>query len=122
MGVNTVSSVDTVNTGRMRKSLPAVLGVNLLLGVPGVVPVWLLSYFAVNWPLKALGWTVGEPTENDGMLPWLLVGGPVLLVFGLVWWLANRPLRRRSALAARVYWPVSVLVTLVPSFALMIVL
>ncbi|MGW3936301.1 hypothetical protein [Streptomyces phaeochromogenes] len=104
------------------ESLPTVLGVNLLLGVPGVVPVWLLSYFAVNWPLKALGWTVGEPTENDGMLPWLLVGGPVLLLFGLVWWLANRPLRRGSALEPRVYWPVGVLMTLVPSFALVIVL
>lgn len=111
-----------VNTGGMRKWLPTAVGVNLLLGIPGVVPVWLLSYFAVNWPLAAIGWTQREPTENDGMLPWLLLGGPVVALFALLWWLANRPLRRRTALDPRLYWPVSVLMTLVPSITLMIVL
>ncbi|UGY91252.1 hypothetical protein [Streptomyces gobiensis] len=111
-----------VNTGRMRKWLLAAVGVNLLLGIPGVVPVWLLWYFAVNWPLAAVGWTQREPTENDGMLPWLLIGVPVLTLFALVWWLANRPVRRRTELDPRLYWPVGVLMTLAPSIALMIVL
>lgn len=70
-----MTPITGVNTGGMRKWLPTAVGVNLVLGIPGVVPVWLLSYFAVNWPLAAVGWTQREPTENDGMLPWLLLGG-----------------------------------------------
>ncbi|MQS35443.1 hypothetical protein [Streptomyces katsurahamanus] len=108
--------------GRMRKWSLAAVGVNLLLGIPGIVPVWLLWYFAANWPLAALGLTQREPTENDGMLPILVVGVPVLAVFALVWWLANRPVRRRAELAPRLYWPLSVLATLVPTFVLMAVL
>lgn len=117
-----MTPITGVNTGGMRKWLPTAVGVNLVLGIPGVVPVWLLSYFAVNWPLAAVGWTQREPTENDGMLPWLLLGGPVVALFALLWWLANRPLRRRTALDPRLYWPVSALMTLVPSITLMIVL
>jgi len=102
----------------MRTRLLAVVGVNLLLGIPAVVPVFLLWYFAVNWPLAAVGWTQREPTENDGMLPWLMIGGPVLTLFAAVWWLVNSPMRRRVALAPRLYWLVSALMTLVPSFTL----
>lgn len=106
----------------MRTWLLTVVGVNLLLGIPAVVPMWLLWYFAVNWPLAAAGWTQGEPTENDGVLPWLLIGGPVVVLFTLVWWFVNRPMRRRVALDSRLYWLVSALVTLVPTFTLMAVL
>ena len=107
-----------MSTGPTRKWLLTAVGVNLLLGVPGVVPVFLLWYFAVNWPLAALGWTQRNPTENDGMLPWLLVFGPVVTLFAAVWWLANSPMRRRVALAPRRYWLVIALVTLVPTFTL----
>ncbi|WP_372409241.1 hypothetical protein [Streptomyces luteireticuli] len=93
---------------------------NVLLGIPGIVPVWLLWYFAKNWPLAAIGWTGHEPTENDGWEPWLLVGVPPLVLFVWVWWLANRPLQRRTALAPRLYWPLSALVTLVPWLTLVI--
>lgn len=106
----------------MRKWSSIAVGVNLLLGIPGVLPAWLLWYFAANWPLAAIGWSEPEPTENDGMLPWLLVGVPVVGLFALLWWLINRSVRRRTALGARVYWPLSALVTLVPTFALMIAL
>ena len=102
----------------MRTWLLTVVGVNLLLGIPAVVPIWLLWYFAVNWPLAALGWTQRNPTENDGMLPWLLVFGPVVTLFAAVWWLANSPMLRRVALAPRRYWLVIALVTLVPTFTL----
>src|ERR1035437_5257328 len=102
----------------MRTRLLAVVGVNLLLGIPAVVPVFLLWSFAVNWPLAAVGWTQREPTENDGMLPWLMIGGPVLMLFAAVWWLVNGPMRRRVALAPRLYWLVSALMTLLPSFTL----
>jgi hypothetical protein len=106
----------------MRKWLLTAVGVNLLLGIPGVVPVWLLGYFAVNWPLAALGWTQQEPTENDGMLPWLVIIVPVVALFTLVWWLVNRPMQRRVALDPRLYWLMSALVTLVPMLTLLAVL
>ncbi|MEU7483978.1 hypothetical protein [Streptomyces sp. NPDC042319] len=106
----------------MWKQWSTAVGVHLMLGIPGVVPVWLLWYLAVNWPLAAVGWTTQEPTENDGVLPWVMVAVPVLALFALVWWLADRSVRRSTALPARLYWPVSVLATLVPSFVLMAVL
>ncbi|MFJ8540700.1 hypothetical protein ACIRFH_01550 [Streptomyces sp. NPDC093586] len=97
------------------------LVVNVLLGIPAVVPAFLLWYFAANWPLASLGWTSREPTENDGMLPWVLVAAPVLTLFGLVWWLANHPLRRRSALTPRGYWLLSAAATAVPTLSLVII-
>ena len=117
-----MKSITAASTVPTRKWLLTAVGVNLLLGVPGVVPVWLLWYFAVNWPLAAVGWTQREPTENDGMLPWLMLGGLVLTLFAAVWWLVNSPMRRRVALAPRLYWLVSALVTLVPTFTLIAVL
>ncbi|PJE96574.1 hypothetical protein CUT44_18695 [Streptomyces carminius] len=93
------------------------MGVNLLLGVPAVVPVWLLWQFAANWPLAALGWTRGEPTENDGMLPWFLFAGPVVVAFALVWWLVNRAVARRARLRGGPYWAVAAVTVLVPSLA-----
>ncbi|MEV0260243.1 hypothetical protein AB0I49_02705 [Streptomyces sp. NPDC050617] len=97
---------------------PVPLGVNLLLGVLGVVPIWLLWYFASNWPLAALGLTQREPTENDGVLPWLLIGIPVVGLYGLLWWSANRPLRRGTTLTPRTYWLLSTAATLLPTVVL----
>ncbi|MEV7026525.1 hypothetical protein [Kitasatospora sp. NPDC093558] len=110
----------------MRNYSRAAVAVNLALGLPAVVPVWLLWYFAANWPLAALGWTTREPTENDGVLPMLLVLVPVVGVFTLLWWLANRAVRRRTARGGWgwgwAYWPVSVLLLLVPTLVLIVVL
>lgn len=92
------------------------------MGVPALVPVWLLWYVAVNGPLADLGWTRREPTENDGMLLWLVIAVPVVTLFALLWWLANHAVRRWNTAAARVYWPVCALATLVPTFALMLFL
>ncbi|MEU1619676.1 hypothetical protein ABZ479_20545 [Streptomyces sp. NPDC005722] len=94
------------------------LGVNLLLGIPGVVPLWMLWYLAANWPLADLGLTRRDPTENDGILPGLVLFGPVVLLFAVLWWAANRPLAARTALTARRYWLLSVLATLLPTAAL----
>ncbi|WP_346771989.1 hypothetical protein [Streptomyces sp. JH34] len=112
----------SVNTGRMWKWLPVAVGVNVLLGVPGVVPVWLLWYYASNGPLASMGWTSREPTENDGLFFWLVAAVVVNAVFLLVWWFANRPVRRRMALDPLVYWPAGALIALVPTFILMLVL
>ncbi|MGR4854846.1 hypothetical protein [Streptomyces sp. LARHCF252] len=105
----------------MTKHWSAPLLVNLLLGIPAVVPVWLLWYLASNWPLAALGLTEREPTEDDGVLPWFVVAGPVVLAFGLLWWLANRPLRRGTTLPPARYWALSVLAMLVPTLVLIVI-
>ncbi|MFJ4880846.1 hypothetical protein ACIP93_37345 [Streptomyces sp. NPDC088745] len=104
----------------MTKHWSAPLLVNVLLGLPGTLPIWLLWYFVVNWPLADLGLTVREPTENDGMLSWLLIAAPIAGLYTLLWWLANKPLRRRSALAPRAYWSLSVLALFVPTTVLAI--
>jgi hypothetical protein len=85
-----------------------------------VVPAFLLWYFASNWPLANLGWTDREPTENDGVLPWVMVATPIFTLFGLVWWLANRPFRRRTALSSRAYWLLSFAATALPTLTLII--
>lgn len=95
---------------------------NLLLGLPGLIPVWLLWYLAANWPLAAVGWTEREATENDGVLPWLLVAGPVVALFTVTWWLINRSLQRWTALPPLLHWPVNLFLTLAPSFMLMVIL
>ncbi|MER6168295.1 hypothetical protein [Streptomyces violaceorubidus] len=92
--------------------------VNVLLGIPGVVPFWLVGYLMVNWPLAELGWTVREPTENDGMALWLVIVVPVVAVFAMIWWLVNAPLRRRTTLAPRTFWLLCALAPLLPTAAL----
>ncbi|MFJ4977335.1 hypothetical protein ACIP6X_18625 [Streptomyces coeruleorubidus] len=104
----------------MAKHWSAPLLVNVLLGIPAVVPFWLLWYLVVNWPLAELGWTVREPTENDGMALWLVIVVPVVTLYALIWWLANMPLRRRTALAPRTYWLLSLAAPLVPTAALIL--
>ncbi|MGW0862118.1 hypothetical protein [Streptomyces sp. NPDC002611] len=103
------------------KHWSAPLLVNLLLGIPAVVPIWLLWYLTANWPLAELGLTVREPTENDGMALWLVIVVPVVALFGLIWWLANMPLRRRTALAPRTYWLLSLAAPLLPTAVLILV-
>ncbi|MFF2021747.1 hypothetical protein ACFVW2_08050 [Streptomyces sp. NPDC058171] len=107
-------------TEGFRRWWAAALGVNLLFGVPCIVPVWLFWYFLSNWPLADLGMTMREPTENDGMLPWMMFGGPIVVGSLMLWWLINFSLRRRVRTRSRVYWPVSALTALVPSITLMI--
>lgn len=102
-----------MKTGHLRKLLVPV-GVNLLLGIPAIVPLFLAWYVLSNWPLAALGWTRPEPTENDGILLWLIVVVPVFCAFLGVWALINVWLRRRTAVPASRYWPACVAASLVP--------
>lgn len=104
----------------MTRHWSAPLLVNLLLGIPAVVPLWLLWFLAANWPLADAGLTVREPTENDGMAPWLVIVVPVVTLYGLIWWLANQPLRRRTSLDPRAYWALSASAPLLPTMALIL--
>jgi hypothetical protein len=92
--------------------------VNLLLGIPAIVPLFLAWYIMVNGPLAALGWTQQDPNENDGMLPWLVIAAPVFCLFGLIWGLANVWMRRRTAVRASRFWPACAAASLVPFFVI----
>ncbi|WP_432574395.1 hypothetical protein [Kineococcus sp. SYSU DK005] len=95
--------------------------VNLLLGVPGIVPLWLAHYYLRTWPLAALGLTVREPTENDGAG---LASALILPIVGtavLAWFLTGHVLRPRVHASARAwFWPTSIGAVLLPSAALVL--
>jgi hypothetical protein len=97
--------------------LPIPIGVNLLLGIPAIVPLFLVWYLMANWPLADLGWTQREPTENDGILPALIFSVPVFCLFGSIWGLVNMWMRPRTAVPASQYWLSCVAASLVPYFA-----
>jgi hypothetical protein len=52
------------------------------------------------------------------MALWLVIVIPVVTLYGLIWWLANQPLRRRTTLAAPTYWLLSLTAPLLPTAAL----
>ncbi|WP_308439641.1 hypothetical protein [Streptomyces spinoverrucosus] len=86
---------------------------NLLLGMPAVVPIWLLWFLAASWHNP-------EPTENDGMALWLVIIVPVVGLYTLLWCTANRALARRTSLAAQNYWLLSVTGTFLPTLTLIV--
>ena len=87
---------------------------NVLLGIPGVVPLYMAWYIAASWPLEALGLTQRDPTENDGILPVLVVLGPAIAASVLVWWLANRWLRPRAVTSGKAFWATAIGANLLP--------
>ncbi|MFG3063462.1 hypothetical protein ACGFYM_33510 [Streptomyces sp. NPDC048231] len=95
-----------------RWSVP--LGANMLVGIPGVIPYWLLWYLASSWA------TGPAPEENDGMALWLVIVVPIVGLYALLWASVNRPLARRSALTPHAYWSLSILATFLPTAALII--
>ncbi|MFI1992025.1 hypothetical protein [Actinoplanes sp. NPDC020271] len=60
--------------GEDGKLLTAV-GANPVLGVPGIVPIFLGYCYLTNGPLWELGWTSREPAENDACPRWRRSGG-----------------------------------------------
>ncbi|MDO0912088.1 hypothetical protein QQM39_14920 [Streptomyces sp. DT2A-34] len=90
------------------------LGANVLLGIPGVIPIWLLWFLAANWLSGP------EPTDNDPMVLWLPIAAIIVGPYAMLWWSVNRSIRRRSVLTPRTYWPLSALATFLPSMALII--
>ncbi|GLW09704.1 hypothetical protein Misp01_48330 [Microtetraspora sp. NBRC 13810] len=85
----------------------APLAVNALFGYLAIVPLFLVWYFLANYPLAALGLTERDPTDNDGILPHLIMLGGVGLFIAL-WAVVNLAVRALLRLPARSYWLVSV--------------
>ncbi|MGL3806985.1 hypothetical protein ACSYDW_12900 [Paeniglutamicibacter sp. R2-26] len=96
----------------------AVACVNVLLGIPGIVPLFMAWYIAASWPLEALGLTQRDPTENDGIFPALVAFGPAIAASVLVWWMVNRWLRPRAVTSGRAFWATAVVANLLPCFML----
>ncbi|WP_329088275.1 hypothetical protein [Streptosporangium sp. NBC_01469] len=97
---------DTVAPPR-RIAWLAPLAVNILFGCLAPFPLFLVWYFLANYPLAALGLTERDPTDNDGILPHLIMLGGVGL-FVALWAVVNLAVRALSRLPARSYWLVSV--------------
>ncbi len=107
-------------TGERTWKLPVPLGVNVLLGVPAVVPLFLAWYILTNGPLADLGLTQRDPNENDGMLLWLVIAAPVFFLFGVAWTLINLSMRRRTAASSARYWSACVAACLAPYVCLVL--
>ncbi|MFD0883068.1 hypothetical protein ACFQ08_00600 [Streptosporangium algeriense] len=84
----------------------APFAVNALFGYLAPLPLGLVWYFLANYPLAALGLTERDPTDNDGILPHLILLGGVGLFIAL-WAALNLAVRALSRLPARPYWLVS---------------
>jgi hypothetical protein len=89
------------------------LVVNGVFGYLAVLPLGVVWYFLVNHPLAALGLTERDPTDNDGILPHLILLAGVGLFFAL-WAAVNLVVRALSRLPASFYWPASVALLLGP--------
>ncbi|WP_214105661.1 hypothetical protein [Acrocarpospora catenulata] len=91
----------------------APISLNTVLGGVGVLPLAFVWMFLAQYPLAALGLTQRDPTDNDGILPWLILLGGVGLFF-VLWAVVNKVTCRVTRLPNRRYWPLSVIVSLVP--------
>ncbi|MGW7067038.1 hypothetical protein [Streptomyces sp. NPDC054872] len=95
------------------------LGINLLLGIPALVPMLMLWFLLSNWPLADMGLTTRIPNNehDDSPNAALLFFGPMIAASTVLWWIANRPLARRTQLTAPRYWLISLTGTLIPTAA-----
>ncbi|MFI7539517.1 hypothetical protein [Streptosporangium sp. NPDC049376] len=87
--------------------------VNALFGYLAPLPLGLVWYFLANYPLAALGLTERDPTDNDGILPHLILLGGVGIFIAL-WAALNLAVRALSRLPAKPYWSASVALLLGP--------
>ena len=103
----------------MRRLWVAV-GVNLVLGVPGIVSIFLTYYYLGNGPLAGLDWEIREPTENDGLFALSLTLVPLILGSALFWvgvnWLLwrNTFLWPNADVPGRWFWPACALAAVTP--------
>ncbi|SNY49589.1 hypothetical protein [Paractinoplanes atraurantiacus] len=101
----------------MRRLLIAV-GLNLALGVPGIVPIFLVGYFLASEPLSYLGSTAHNPNDTEEML-FLAFVMVVLVVPSLIGWLlVNVGLWRHWNVPALAYWAACVTAFFLPYLVL----
>ncbi|MFF4759970.1 hypothetical protein [Streptomyces sp. NPDC001292] len=93
--------------------------VNLVLGIVAVIPLWFLMMFLRNHPLAELGLTGRDPTDNDGVLPWMLLLVPMWAAFLGLWLPVNSLMRRKREVTRRRYWTFGSLVVLSPMATLL---
>jgi hypothetical protein len=91
----------------------APIAVNALFGCLVPLPLVVVWYFLANYPLAALGLTERDPTDNDGILPHLILLGGVGLFIAL-WAVVNLAVRALTRLPALPYWLVSVVLLFGP--------
>ncbi|WP_328915173.1 MULTISPECIES: hypothetical protein [unclassified Streptomyces] len=103
----------TASASRAAWAVPA--AVNTVLGCVGTFPLGLLWTFLADHPLASIGLTHRDPTDNDGVLPWLVLLILVVGVYCALWAAANIAVRRWTRLPGRPYWVFTVIVTLVPA-------
>ncbi|MGW6024717.1 hypothetical protein [Streptomyces sp. NPDC055099] len=87
-------------------------GINLLLGGPALVPLFMLYYIGATWVRPA-------PEENDGLGIVLIGFGLPVAACGFLWWAVNRPFARRTRLSPAQYWALSLLGTLASAITLL---
>jgi|SRR5882757_5359347 len=101
-------------SGTSRALWAAPIVVNVLFGVLGAFPITLVWVFLAEYPLAAMGWTHRDASDNDGVLPWLVL---LVVVVGLylgLWLGANLAVRRLTRLKVPGYWTLSAVVSLIP--------
>ena len=100
----------------------AVVGVNVILGVPAVVPVWLAWFYLTQWPLAAIGPTTQDASQDDGVVIASVVVLPVVALGVVAWFFVGLWLRPRvDPMNGPWFWPVSALAVLAPTAVLILV-
>lgn len=115
---------DPVRRGPNRRwwRVGAVVGVNVILGVPAVVPVWLAWFYLTQWPLAAIGLTTQDASQDDGVVIASVVVLPVVALGVVAWFFVGLWLRPRvDPMKVPWFWPVSALAVLVPTAVLILV-
>lgn len=87
--------------------------INIVLGVPGIVPLFLTVIYLQHWPLASMGITERGSDEMDGVLLLII---PIIGFAVLAWFLTGVALRRRFYPAGCMwFWPVSFAAALTPT-------
>ncbi|WP_030269702.1 hypothetical protein [Streptomyces sp. NRRL B-24484] len=93
---------ETARPGRVRWT--AVVLADLLTGCLGVPALVMVLLFVRSYPLVWIGLGSRDPNDNDGILPWILVVGPLCAVTVAVWFLVNLGVARLTGLRGRRFW------------------
>ncbi|MFI5660413.1 hypothetical protein [Streptomyces sp. NPDC051684] len=100
---------DHKGEGAMIRQWYTALGINVLLGIPAIVPISMLYFTAVLWVHPAGAEFGGDPSAA------LVLFGPMAAACAVLWWLANRPLARRTRLGHLWYWLLALAGALLPT-------